>query len=605
MQAADFGIRETLMFQDAPHRIPTRTSTAIFLAKACVLQLQRAGQDRLNSIKRHPQVVDRRFSVQLAHSSAALWTDPAPSETWYQRGKIQNLRVAAARLDRCTIPAGEVFSFWLQVGRASKRRGYVRGRMLQEGCLIPAVGGGLCQLSNALYQVALDAGCEIVERHPHSRVVPGSATAARRDATVAWNYIDLRFRASRTVQLSVQLTPASLNVSLLGEIGGEKTASSDAGPAVVAPAAAVKALPILNDHACESCGQVACFRNDHDAIHLKNRPVKAFLLDAAWPEFARYVDSNHTSADTLALPMDGERWKLPQYAWPTRGFASVDAATFTTLRRAAQSRRLAAQGALRQKALLEGARALASQLAKSLDPNVDEVCVSQSLLPFLWGAGVLGGRRVHVLCSQLPVRALEAELDRATAVHPESETLRDFRAEAWLADAEDEALGYAEKIITPHGQVASLFGPRATLLDWASSAAGPLSAQLQPNETQTILFPCATIGRKGAYELRDAVRGMNVRILLGGRVLESEDFWRGYQVAFAKTASFEGIDLVVQPSIVESQPRALLRALAAGVPVITTINSGLNANSPARFVAALDSAGLRTAIESQLNRRQF
>jgi hypothetical protein len=593
------------MSQDDPHRIPTRTSTAIFLAKACVLQLRRAAQDQLNFIKRHPQGMDRRFSVQLARSSTTLWTDPAPSEAWYQRGKIQNLRVAAARLDRCIIPAGEVFSFWRQVGRASGHRGYVRGRMLQEGCMIPAVGGGLCQLSNALYQVALDAGCEIIERHPHSRIVPGSATAAGRDATVAWNYIDLRFRVSRPIQLSVQLTPASLDVSLLGEVGGEKSASIQLGSTVRIPVAAVNALPILNDHACESCGQVACFRHDHDTFHLKSNAAKAFLLDAAWPEFARYVDSNHTNADRLALPIDGGRWKLPQYAWPTRGFASVDAATLTTLRRAAQSRRLAAQGALRQKALLEGARALASQLAKTLDPDVDEVCVSQSLLPFLWRAGVLGGRRVHVLCSQLPVRALEAELDQAASVHSESKTLRDFRAEAWLDDAEDEALGYAEKIITPHRQVASLFEAKAVLLGWSTPAPGSWSARLQPNETQTILFPCATIGRKGAYELRDAVRGMNVRILLGGRVLESEDFWRGYQVEFAKTTSFEEVDLVVQPSIVESQPRALLRALAAGIPVVTTINSGLHADSPARFVAALDSAGLRTAIESQLGKRQL
>jgi len=592
------------MLQDAPHRIPTRTSAAIFHAKARVLQLRRAAQDLIRSVKKHPKVKGENFSVLLAHSSTALWSDPAPSEAWYQRGKIQNLRVAAARLDRCIIPAGEVFSFWRQLGRASKRRGYVRGRMLQEGCMIPAIGGGLCQLSNALYQVALDARCEIIERHPHSRIVPGSATSAGRDATVAWNYIDLRFRTTRTIQLSVQLTPASLNVSLLGETGGENSACRDEGLTVVEPEAAGKVLPILNDHACESCGQVGCFRNDHDTFHPKTGPVAAFLLDAAWPEFARYVDSNHRSADRLALPIDGVRWKLPQYAWPTSGFASVDVATLTTLQRAVKSRRLAAQGALRQKALLEGARALASQLAKSLDPNVDEVCVSQSLLPFLWRAGVLGGRRVQVLCSQLPVRVIEAELDRAASAHPESKTLRDFRSEAWLADAEEEALDYADKIITPHAQVASFFPTKAALLDWSMPAPGSSTVELRPNQTPTILFPCATIGRKGAYELREATRGMNVRILLGGKVLESEDFWRGYQVANSETARFEGIDLVVQPCIVESQPRTLLRALAANVPMITTMNSGLHADSPALFVAALDSTGLRTAIESQLSKKK-
>jgi hypothetical protein len=62
------------------------------------------------------------------------------------------------------------------------------------------------KLSNALYQVALDSGCEIVERHRHSRTVPGSATAAGRDATVAWNYVDLRFRPAVDMQLTVELT---------------------------------------------------------------------------------------------------------------------------------------------------------------------------------------------------------------------------------------------------------------------------------------------------------------------------------------------------------------------------------------------------------------
>ena len=93
------------------------------------------------------------------------------------------------------VPAGETFSFWKQVGRATRRRGFVAGRELREGCLVANIGGGLCQLSNALYEAALAAGFEIVERHAHSRRVPGSRAALQRDATVFWNYVDLRFRA--------------------------------------------------------------------------------------------------------------------------------------------------------------------------------------------------------------------------------------------------------------------------------------------------------------------------------------------------------------------------------------------------------------------------
>jgi vancomycin resistance protein YoaR len=59
-------------------------------------------------------------------------------------------------IDGVVVPAGGVFSFWAQVGRPVARRGFAPGRELREGCLVPSVGGGLCRLSNALYQAALE-----------------------------------------------------------------------------------------------------------------------------------------------------------------------------------------------------------------------------------------------------------------------------------------------------------------------------------------------------------------------------------------------------------------------------------------------------------------
>lgn len=596
MSGSLIGDREIRMPQNAPDGIPTRTSAAIFLFKASLLRVQRAIQNWRHSIPRHPQMVDERFRILLAESLTNLWTDTAPTEAWYQRGKIENLRLAARRLHQCVIPAGDVFSFWRQVGRASGYKGYVLGRMLQEGCMIPAVGGGLCQLSNALYQVALDSGCEILERHPHSRVVPGSATAARRDATVAWNYIDLRFCSRQPMQLDVRLTATHLKVSMSGTAhhGSVTIIPSDANPQL--KTIGLKALPIFNDHACESCGQVACFRSDHKAHQAGSSPVTAFLLDAAWPEFVRYVKEKHTGADRLAIPIDGKRWNRPQYAWPTENFSAVDSASVTTLLRAVRSRRLATQGALRQRAFLEGARALADQLAKSLDANVDEVCVSQTLLPFLWKSGVLGGRRVTVLCYQLPASILHDELNRASLAHPESGTLNDFRAEQWILNAEDEALQAADRVITPNAYIAALFPAKSTLLEWATPST-PHPLRRPPGaEPPTVLFPCATLGRKGAYELREALRGMDARLVLGGKILEHQDFWSGFNIVADWNRTFDEVDVVVQPSIVESQPRTLLRALAANVPVITTPNSGLHPRCHATFVPPLDVEALRQAI---------
>lgn len=303
------------------------------------------------------------------------------------------------------------------------------------------------------------------------------------------------------------------------------------------------------------------------------------------------------------MPIDGNRWNRSQYAWPTQGFAVIHTAATATLLRSLRSRNLAAQGALRQRALLEGAQVLAAQLAKSLGTNIDKVCVSQSLLPFLWRSGVLGGRRISVLCAQLPATVLQEKLNRAFAQHPESATLNDFRMEKWLADMEDEALHYAEQIITPHSQIAALFSDKSLLLRWSMPPQLPSVSKTKQSNQPTILFPCATLGRKGAYELREALGGMNVRLLLGGKVLEESNFWHGFDTEPADTTSLNDADLVVQPCIVESQPRALLRAIAADVPVITTTNSGLHADSPVHFVPPLDAIALRGAIAERLARQ--
>jgi vancomycin resistance protein VanW len=121
----------------------------------------------------------RRFEVR-----SALFVDDREAERAYELGKVQNLRAALPYLHGVEIPAGEIFSFWRQVGRATHGRGFVRGRMVQAGCVVPAIGGGLCQLSNALYELALRTGCEIVERHAHSHRLAGMP---QHDATVAWN----------------------------------------------------------------------------------------------------------------------------------------------------------------------------------------------------------------------------------------------------------------------------------------------------------------------------------------------------------------------------------------------------------------------------------
>jgi hypothetical protein len=143
----------------AERKLPTYTDSIIFRGKTILLQMRRAFEDRKDgSVGRHAKGPGLADKPVIATSTTPLWTENDPAERFLVAGKIQNLRIAIKKIDGLEIEAGRTFSFWRQVGRASRLRGFVAGRELREGCIIPNVGGGLCQLSIALYDAALNAG---------------------------------------------------------------------------------------------------------------------------------------------------------------------------------------------------------------------------------------------------------------------------------------------------------------------------------------------------------------------------------------------------------------------------------------------------------------
>jgi hypothetical protein len=150
----------------------------------------------------------------LGHDEHPLYTASDPREQELELGKVQNLRVAAAAIDGILLEPGEIFSFWSAAGRPGRGKGYVLGRELRQGCMIPSIGGGICQLTNALSRVAHCAGMEIVERHSHTLHPPGFFIDDSTDATVFWNYIDFRFRSTVSVRIGAMLTESTLVVRL-------------------------------------------------------------------------------------------------------------------------------------------------------------------------------------------------------------------------------------------------------------------------------------------------------------------------------------------------------------------------------------------------------
>ena len=127
-----------------------------------------------------------------------------------------NIAIAARTINGTVILPGETFSYNKILGNTTKEKGYKLGGSYVNGKVVPAYGGGICQVSTTLYNAVLYANLEIVERHNHSYSV--SYVPASRDATVSYGGKDFKFKNSRTYPIKIVASAKNgvISVSLKG-----------------------------------------------------------------------------------------------------------------------------------------------------------------------------------------------------------------------------------------------------------------------------------------------------------------------------------------------------------------------------------------------------
>lgn len=132
-----------------------------------------------------------------------------------QQNKIANLKIAVPRVNGVTLHPGETFSYWRLIGKPSKRKGYLKGMVLQNGKVIEGTGGGLCQLSNLIYWMTVHTPLTVVERYRHNfDVFPDSNRTQPfgSGATCFYNYGDLMIRndTGQAFRLVIEITDTDL-----------------------------------------------------------------------------------------------------------------------------------------------------------------------------------------------------------------------------------------------------------------------------------------------------------------------------------------------------------------------------------------------------------
>ncbi|HYE79736.1 MAG TPA: VanW family protein [bacterium] len=106
--------------------------------------------------------------------------------------RSHNIAVAVAKWEGVAIAPDETISFNATVGQRTAKNGFKKAPVYENRRVSEGFGGGICQVSTTLYNTALLAGLEVVERGGHSR--PCTYAPPGRDATVDWPGRDLKLK---------------------------------------------------------------------------------------------------------------------------------------------------------------------------------------------------------------------------------------------------------------------------------------------------------------------------------------------------------------------------------------------------------------------------
>ncbi len=139
----------------------------------------------------------------------------------YQYNKLDNLKLIQKQLNGLFILKGETFSFNLSTKDANKKDPYKDGLIIVNGKMIAQSGGGVCQMSNIIFEAILHSPLTIKERHAHKTdyFKKDESTILGLDATVNSGWLDLKIsnETNNNYQLKVDIVNNELLVTLLSD----------------------------------------------------------------------------------------------------------------------------------------------------------------------------------------------------------------------------------------------------------------------------------------------------------------------------------------------------------------------------------------------------
>ncbi len=151
----------------------------------------RIAKDDFSTVFIDKKVLQPEITVQMLQDNTALISEYT-TDTNGNEKRNTNVRLMCEAINGLKLEAGQTLSLNELVGRRTAEKGFQFAPAIVNGQMVEDVGGGICQLSGTLYNAALLANMEIVERVRHTW--PSDYLPIGQDSTLNWNDKDLKLR---------------------------------------------------------------------------------------------------------------------------------------------------------------------------------------------------------------------------------------------------------------------------------------------------------------------------------------------------------------------------------------------------------------------------
>ena len=248
-----------------------------------------------------PSVTKESLSATYFKDVLAVYT---ATENDSDADRNINLQKACEAINGKVINPKEIFSYNATLGERTTARGYRPGPSFENGKVTKTIGGGICQVSSALYYCAVMADLDIRKRDNHGYFV--DYVPKGMDAAVSWGTMDFCFSNNTNHPIRIEATAngGSTTIKLLGTDDKDYTIKVEYEDYDIKPAETIKETYSANNTQGYKHNQV--IQEGHTGFSVTTYRVKVDKETGEIIEKTKIATSTYEKLDEIVCVIEEE-----------------------------------------------------------------------------------------------------------------------------------------------------------------------------------------------------------------------------------------------------------------------------------------------------------